>query len=116
MRSACVTQAGALVYLVLLAASASAQGVLPPKGEGYVALSYQNTLADGHLLFDGSRASGANAHDKVRTHTVTSDVELGITNKAAVSFTVPIVASQYNGGAPHIIGVSGESTTIDDGT
>lgn len=116
-RSACITQASATVIcLVTLAPSASAQAVLPPKGEGNVTMTYQNSLADGHLLGNGQRASGANAHDAVRAHTFTAEVEFGITDKLALSLAVPVAGARYDGGAPHTIGVSGLSTAIDDGT
>jgi len=105
-----------VVGLIALDRSASAQAVLPLKGEGNVTIAYQNILADGHLLGDGERASGANAHDAVRSDTWTSEVEFGITDKLALSLSLPVVAGRYEGGAPHVIGVSGLPTTIDDGT
>lgn len=105
-----------LLCLVALARPAFPQAFVPSRGEGNVTTTYQNSLARGHLLDNGKRASGANANDPVRTHSLTADVEFGLTERVALKLALPFVAARYGGSAPHVIGVSGQPTTIDDGT
>lgn len=111
-----VALAGVCWLYLPIARPALAQAWLPLRGEGNITVTYQSTLARGHLLGTGKRASGANAYDPVRAHTMTSEVEFGLTNKVALNLAFPVVAARYGGGAPHLIGVSGGPTDIDDGT
>ena len=116
-----LTPQGALVGALLFGFAALAQpgfsqAFVPPRGEGNVTITYEDILARGHLLDNGKRASGANANDPVRVNTLRAEVEFGLTERVALKVAVPFVAARYGGGAPHLIGVSGQSTTIDDGT
>ncbi len=104
-----------LLFHLLHPRITSAQAWLPPRGEGYLTLTYQNTLADGHFLGTGERAPGANAHDHVRSHTMTTDIDFGVADRIAAHLAVPFIAARYAGGDPHLIGVSGGRTTIDNG-
>ena len=108
--------AGAVCLLQFLAVRpAFAQAWVPRRGEGNVFISYQQTVARGHLLNNGERASGANAYDLVRNRSTTLDIEYGVTNRIAARLSVPTVSAKYEGRAPHRIGVSGLPTTVDDG-
>ena len=105
-----------VVGLVALARSASAQAVVPPKGEGNVTITYGGVLATGHLGPDGTRPSTAAGRDHYRSHVLMSDVEFGLTNRVALSVSLPFIASRYDGEVPHRQGVRGLPTTVDDGT
>jgi hypothetical protein len=105
-----------VVGLIALARSASAQAVLPPKGEGNVAVTYQGVLAEGHLGPDGKRPSTAAGRDQFRSHVLMSDVEFGLTDRIALSFSLPFIATRYDGEVPHLLGVHGQPSTMDDGT
>jgi hypothetical protein len=94
--------------------SALAQAWLPPPGEGTLTVTYQDTLSRGHLFSDGSRVPGELGHDPVRAHSLTTEVEWGITDRLAVHGAIPFVTARYGGSEPHSIGVLGHEH-IDDG-
>jgi hypothetical protein len=104
------------ISLVALAGSTSAQAVLPPKGEGNVSVIYQSVLAQGHLGPDGKKPSTPAGRDRFRSHVLMSDVEFGLTDRIALGFSLPFIATQYDGDVPHLLGVHGQPTTVDDGT
>lgn len=104
------------ICLVALAGSTSAQAVLPPKGEGTVSVSYQSVLAQGHLGPDGKKPSTPAGRDRFRSHVLMSDVEFGLTDRISVGLLLPFIATRYDGDVPHLLGVHGQPTTIDDGT
>lgn len=105
-----------LVGLCALARSAFAQAVLPPKGEGNVTVTYQSVLAQGHLDPNGKRPSTAAGRDQFRSHVLMADVDFGLTDMVALSFSLPFIAARYDGEVPHLVGVHGQPTTVDDGT
>jgi hypothetical protein len=93
----------------LLAAAApglaSAQALTPPKGEGSVSVVTSAFLVTDHL-------GGAGQHDKVgdiRSHSMLVDVTYGVTDRVALTFSVPWVSSKYSGIRPH------PNTTVDNG-
>jgi len=90
---------------VLLAhATGFGQAWVPPKGEGEMALSYQNLFTRDHFNGDGSR------HDygHIRLFGVIEELDYGVTNKFAVNLSVPYGFGKYHGPFPHKL-------PIDDG-
>jgi hypothetical protein len=77
-------------------------------------VSYQNALARGHLLASGKRVPGE--QDSVRSHVVTSELDIGLTDRIGLSLSLPFVTSRYGGASPHTVGVHGEPTSVDDGS
>jgi len=120
MRQTATVKVGAaaicVVGFIALVRSASAQAVLPPKGEGNVAVTYGGVLATGHLGPDGTRPSTAAGRDHYRSHVLMSDVEFGLTNRVALNLSIPFIATRYDGEVPHLLGVRGLPTAVDDGT
>ena len=102
-------------YFVGLARPAFPQAFVPPKGEGSVTISFQNSLARGHLLPTGKLASGAAGTGPVRAQVLTSEIEFGLTDRFALNLSLPAVRSKYGGSLPHLIDAHGDPTTIDDG-
>jgi len=115
--------AGALVSVcvLLLARAAAAQAFVPPAGEGNISTTYQRTFARGHLdndgvLFTGGEKSFAEDVDIVHAQSVLWDVEFGVTNRLAVNVSLPAIAARYEGTDPHLLGVTGRPSSLDDGT
>jgi hypothetical protein len=96
-----------LLFVVPLSLSvqASAQAWLLPKGEGTVSLSYQNIFVRDHVFSKGD------AYDvgHILSHAAALGVDYSLTDRLAVSVTLPYVASKYYGPKPHQL-------PIDDGT
>ena len=90
--------------LLLADAVAFGQAWVPPKGEGEMALSYQNLFTRDHFNGDGSR------HDygHIRLFGVIEELDYGVTNKFAVNLSVPYGFGKYHGPFPHKL-------PIDDG-
>jgi hypothetical protein len=108
------------VCLLVLAATAAAQAFLPPAREGNIATTYQRTFARGHLddngvLFTGGEKSFAEDPDIVHAQSVLWDAEYGITNRVAVNLSLPAIAARYEGTDPHLLGVKGQPSSLDDG-
>lgn len=91
---------------------ASAQAFLPPAGEGDFTTSYQNTFARGHLNIDGERINT----DPIRAHSMRWEIDFWLTDRLAVTASLPFVASRYGGSDPHLLGVLGDPSALDDGT
>jgi hypothetical protein len=79
------------LLLFTFVGSAPAQAWVPDKGEGSFSTSYNYVAFKGHFRTDGSRTPEAAA----RAQSVLFDVEYGITDKLALTFSVPIVAARY---------------------
>lgn len=105
-----------LAGVLALATPAFPQAFVPPPGEGSVTVTYQNTLARGHLLPSGERAPGEAGRDPVQAHVLTWDLDIGLTDRIAASVSLPFVTSRYGGANRHLLDVRGNPTTIDDGT
>jgi len=88
-----------LVTSLLLADVALGQAWVPPKGEGEMALSYQNLFTKEHFNGDGSR------HDygHVRLFGAIQEFDYGATDKLAVSLSVPYGFGKYKGPFPHLL-------------
>jgi hypothetical protein len=86
--------AGFVLILQLgLAKSVCAQAWLPLKGEGQVTVTYQHLYVKDHLDLDGKRFDSG----PIRTHSVISSFEYGLTNKIALDAEVTHVSSKYEG-------------------
>ncbi|MBI4471206.1 MAG: hypothetical protein HY646_00965 [Acidobacteria bacterium] len=105
-----------LSSFIAFASPAFSQAFVPPKGEGDVTISFQSSLARGHLLPTGKLASGAAGTGPVRAQVLTSEMDFGLTDRVALNLSLPFVRARYGGSLPHVIDVHGESTTVDDGT
>jgi len=83
----------------MLAVSAFGQAWVPPKGDGEMAISYQNLFTKDHFNGDGSR------HDygHIRLFGVIQDFDYGVTDKLAVSLSIPYGFGKYNGPFPHLL-------------
>ena len=92
-----------LAVLWASATPAFAQAWTPPKGEGTVALQFQDAFIKYHQLPTVRVDRG-----HIRGETMLVDFTYGITDKTAVSVGLPYVASKYTGLRPH-------PTVIDDG-
>src|SRR5437868_457661 len=82
--------------VLLLTASAAGQAWVPEKGEGSFSTSYNYMNFKGHLGGEGKREPEAAS----RAQNVVFDVEYGVTDKLAVSFSLPIVTTRYNSTNP----------------
>ena len=81
---------------------ARAQAWTPPSGEGTVSVQFQDTFIRYHLLPTTRRDRG-----QIRAETLLTDVTYGISDKVAVSLSLPFITSKYNGQTAH-------SPVIDD--
>jgi hypothetical protein len=93
----------------------SAQAFVPPAGDVSVTFSYQNLLAIGHLDLNGDRMEGDSGFDPTQGHGVVMDVEVGLSDRLAISGSIPFIASRYGGTHPHVVGGIGPVQEWDDG-
>jgi hypothetical protein len=91
--------------LTLVPLAVSAQAFLPSQGEGSVSVLYQNTLVDRHVFADGSRVDAG----QIKADGMLVDLTYGITDRAAISISVPVMAAKYTGTRPHA------GSLVDDG-
>jgi len=97
----------------LVAAAATpgaAQAFVPAEGEGTVAILYQDQFFKYHAQ-PVTRAQGLIYSDSVLV-----DVTYGVTDKIAVSLSIPWVATRYAGTSPHTLADGSGPNPIDDGT
>ena len=102
-----------LSLLLAISLSSLAQAWLSPKGDGVVTVLYQNDIERLHSFSDG--------RTKDRGHTyldaVFVNTDLSLTDKIAVSVSMPFIAGKYVGPFPHML-VRGDPSTavaLDDG-
>lgn len=88
-----------LLFLISVRAAAVAQAWTPPKGEGYVSLTFTDTFTKDHFLSSGARLDIGH----IRSVTLVPEVDFGVTDRLAVDFALPIVAAKYYGPDPHQI-------------
>jgi hypothetical protein len=94
-----------LLALVVFPFDVCAQAWVPARGEGAVAISFQNLDVKRHLAKTTPVDAG-----HINSIVLLADMTYGVTDKVAVDVVVPFVSSKYNGSFPH------PNTTIDDGT
>lgn len=73
------------------------QASTPPKGEGYVSLTFEDMFVRDHFLSSGARIDIGH----IRTLGLIQSIQYGITDRLGASFSLPVVASRYYGPAPH---------------
>jgi hypothetical protein len=83
--------------LVAMAAMCSGQAWVPAKGEGEVSVTYQNLYTHDHFNGDGGRFNAG----RIRLQGLVQTVDFGITDKLAVTSTLPAFVGKYNGALPH---------------
>jgi len=100
----------AALAVLLLAApvSARAQAWLPAKGEGYVSTIFTNVYVEKHYLPTTRYDVG-----KIEANVFLFDATYGVTDRVAVSVSLPLVVSRYTGDRPH---PGTQRTVMDDGT
>jgi len=113
MRVSCRTSVVVVLVPILVALSGSqarAQAYLPAQGEGAVSVLFSDTFVRYHYL-------GATEVDRgrIQSETVLLDVTYGLTDKVAVSFGIPWVASRYDGVNPHPLANLTGVQPLDDG-
>jgi hypothetical protein len=80
---------------------AAAQAFVPPAGEGSLTFSYQNLFARGHWDLNGDRMEGESGHDPTQGHAIVMEAEYGLSDRLAVSGSIPFIRSRYGGSHPH---------------
>jgi len=102
-----------LSLLLAISFSALPQAWLSPKGDGVVTVLYQNDIERLHSFGDGrTKDRGHTYLDAVYVNT-----DLSLTDKIAVSVSMPFIAGKYVGPFPHML-VRGDPSTavaLDDG-
>jgi hypothetical protein len=73
------------------------QAWVPPKGEGSVAIVYQNLAVVDHLNSDGTRFDAGH----IQAHGVLVFAEYGLSSRVALNLSLPYVTSRYQGNRPH---------------
>jgi hypothetical protein len=82
---------------LLAATRGAAQAWVPESGEGEFSLIYQNVYTRDHLDANGAPIDAG----KIRVVALIESFDLGVTNKLAVTTSIPLVAGKYNGSFPH---------------
>lgn len=99
--------AAAAFSLLLAAPALWGQAWVAPRGETTIALTFQRTEFQGHFTSDGSRIPHGGSHSR----SLALSIEHSLTDKLAVSASVPYVASENGLDPQPVLGRSG----IDDG-
>jgi hypothetical protein len=93
-------QLGALAIWILsieIVIPCFGQAWVPAKGEGEVSLVYQNLYTRDHLDQNGNVLDAG----RVRLQGVIQAVDFGLTDKLAVTATMPLFTGKYDGAKPH---------------
>jgi hypothetical protein len=77
-----------------------AQAFVPPKGEGTVAVTYQNYYTTGHFDVQGRKNKNGATHTKA----VVTELDYALTDTLGLTVTLPFVASKYTGSASYFVG------------
>jgi len=105
-----------LTWAVLLTAAPCvfAQPGTPTAGEGTVSVTYQNYYLTGHYSVDGRKTPNGATHSKAAA----IELDYGLTDRVAITATLPFIASKYTGPRPSYF-VAGRETfpgLLDDGS
>lgn len=82
--------------LVVSTASAAGQAWLPERGEGTFSTSFDYVDFKGHFRSDGSRTPEAAS----RSRSFLFDVEYGVTDRLAITLSLPVVSARYASNNP----------------
>jgi hypothetical protein len=94
----------ALLTFAVCSQTCFGQAWTPPRGEGEYAMVFQDLYTTKHTLSDGSRVDAGH----VTLLGVVNSLDVGITDKLAVTLAFPLAMGMYNGKTPHLL-------PIDDG-
>jgi len=83
--------------LFLTAAAGFPQAWTPPAGQGTLWLGGQTLRTDAHLFADGTRVHNV----EIRSNTATLGLDYGLTDRLALSLSLPYVSSRLKSGAGH---------------
>src|SRR5262245_37908351 len=92
-----MTAAAAALAIAGAAAPARAQAWVPPQGEGAVSFIYWDLFGKYHQIPGVGKVDVGPSSSR----SVLIDATYGVTDKVAISFGIPWVASKYVGAAPH---------------
>jgi hypothetical protein len=92
--------AAAFLSTVLGASPLRAQAWTPAQGEGAVSIAYQNTSVKYHLFTTTPIDRG-----HIQSQAMLLDFIYGVTDKVAVSVSLPYIGAKYNGLYPHPTGL-----------
>jgi hypothetical protein len=102
-----------LATLLMGPVSLSAQPWVPPQGEGSVSLTYQNYYTVGHFDLRGNQNTNGATHSK----SLAAELEIGLTDKVALTVGLPFIASKYTGPPSYFVaGIETFPGPLDDGT
>lgn len=82
-----------LALHLVVSADVFAQAWVPPKGEGSLTFTYQKVDVRDHFDADGDTEDRGRIH----THNLVMALEYGLTDKLALDFDLPYVASRFDG-------------------
>ncbi len=106
----------ASVFTLAIPNNLLSQAFVPLRGEGTVTISYQNTSVHDHLRADGTSFQVG----RIFSHSISGQVDYGITDKLAASFSIPYIRSLYKGVNPHtpdtLVDQDHAPEILDDGT
>jgi hypothetical protein len=86
-----------LAFLLASVVMCSAQAWVPPRGEGDISVTYQNLYTRDHFNGDGNRFDAG----RIRLQGLVQTLDFGVTDKLAVSSSLPLFAGKYEGKFPH---------------
>ena len=88
-----------LMAFGLLPQSCFGQAWTPPKGEGEYAMVFQDLYTTKHTFGDGARVDAGH----VTLLGLVNSIDVGITDKLAVTLAFPVGMGLYNGKTPHLL-------------
>ena len=109
------------VFLVMLSSSTTrAQAWVPEQGQASISMYYVHGEVGDHLFTHDFIYQGVNWGTKVgkghvKSHTVVVGLEYGISNRLALSASIPATVSRYVGGWPITPHILPDGTNLDDG-
>lgn len=83
--------------ILFLAAAAFPQPWTPPAGHGTLWLGGQTQRTDAHIIFDGTKVHNV----ETRSNTATFGLDYGLTDRLALSLSLPYVSSRLKSGEVH---------------
>jgi hypothetical protein len=95
-----LARSGALAWLagaLLAAPAAHAQLSVPERGHGAVSVTFQAVTDHYHLDYQGHLGSAGH----ITSHSAQLRMDYGVTDRLAMSFTLPFISRRYDGTFPH---------------